>query len=92
MLLEESNEYFNAHGELIGITFKQYNENPETIDPQLLVPNNQGEIFIGYNESVGYVYTAGDYLFMRGSLRESIVQNGKLDCIARLDGSVTIWD
>lgn len=92
ILLEEANEYFNEHGEFMGITFLQYNENPETIDPELLVPNDNGEIFIGFNESAGYVYTAGDYLFMRGSLRESIVKNGKLDCIARLDGSVKIWD
>lgn len=92
VILEEVNEFFNVHGEFMGITFLQYNENPETIDPELFVPNDNGEIFIGYNESVGYVYTLGGYLFMRGSLRESIIQNGKLDCIARLDGSVTIWD
>lgn len=51
-----------------------------------------GELFVGYNESVGYVYVAGEYLYMRASLRESILVNGKLNCIARLDGGVTIWD
>jgi hypothetical protein len=92
ILMEEANEFFNAHGEWIGVTFKQFNEHPETINSDLLKQNEPGEIFVGYNESVGYVYVAGEYLYMRASLRESILVNGKLDCIARLDGGVTIWD
>jgi len=92
ILLEEANEYFNAHGEWVGVTFKQFNEHPETINPELLKQDEQGEIFVGYCESVGYVYVAGEYLYMRGSLRESLIENGKLNCIARLDGGVTIWD
>lgn len=92
VLLEEANEYFNAHGEWVGVTLKQFNEHPETINPGLIKQDVQGDIFIGYTESVGYVYAAGEYLFMRASLRESILENGKLDCIARLDGRLTIWD
>jgi len=92
ILLEEANEYFNAHGEWIGVTFKQFYEHPETINPELFKQNEQGGAFVGYNESVGYVYVAGEYLYTRASLRESILVNGKLDCIARLDGGVTIWD
>jgi len=92
ILIEEANEYFNAHGEWIGVMFKQFNEYPETISPELLKQNELGEIFVGYNESVGYVYVAGEYLYMCVSLRESIFVNGKLNCIARLDDGVTIWD
>ena len=92
VLLEEANEYFDARGKWLGITFKQFHEHPETIDPELLKPNEQGEVFVGYSESVGYVYTAGKYLFMRAVLRESLLLNGKLDCIARLDCGFLIWD
>ena len=92
LLIEELNEYFNAHGELVGVTFKQFQEQPETIDPELIKANEQGEIFIGYNESVGYIYVFKGQLYMRCLLRDSLIQNGKLDCIARLDGSVKIWD
>lgn len=92
ILLEEANEYFNAHGEWIGVTFKQFNEHPETIDPKLIKQNEAGEVFVGYNESVGYVYVTGEYLYTRASLRESILVNGKPDCIAKIDDGVTIWD
>lgn len=92
ILLEEANEYFNAHGEWVGVTFKQFNEHPETIDPKLLKQNNEGEVFVGYNESVGYVYVSGEYLYTRASLRESILVNGKLDCIAKIDDGIMIWD
>ena len=92
LLIEELNEYFNAHGELVGVTFKQFQEQPETINPELIKANEQGEIFIGYNESVGYIYVFKGQLYMRCLLRDSLIQNGKMDCIARLDGGVKIWD
>lgn len=92
ILMEEANEYFNAHGEWTGVTFKQFNEHPETINPELLKQDESGEIFVGYNESAGYVYVAGECLYMRASLRESILVNGKLNCIAKLDGGISIWD
>jgi hypothetical protein len=92
LLLEESNEFFNVHGEWVGVTFNQIYNHPETIDPDLMKPNAQGEVEIGEGESVGYVFVSGENLYMRSSLRESILQTGKFGCIARLDGDVTIWD
>ena len=91
-LIEEANEFFNAQGEWVGITFQQIYQYPESINPELMIPNAQGEIEIGFNESVGYVYVSEKYLFMPTSLRESIIQNGRLECIARLDSGVMIWD
>ena len=57
------------------VMFKQFNEHPETIDPKLIKQNEAGEVFVGYNESVGYVYVT-EYLYIRASLRESILVNG----------------
>jgi len=91
-LIEEANEFFDAQGEWVGVTYQQFFQYPESIDPELMIPNAQGEIEIGWSESVGYVYISGEYLFMRTSLRESIIQNGRLDCIARLDSGVMVWD
>ena len=91
-LLEEANEFFNIHGEWVGVTFKQFFEHPETIDPDLMKPNAQGEVEIGESESIYYVFVSSENLYMRCSLRESILQTGKLDCIARLDNGITIWD
>lgn len=90
-LIEEANEYFDSHGNWLGITFKQWNENPETIDPSL-VDEKDGGLKDGFNEAVGYVYVAGGHIYMHATLRESIIQTGKADCIVRLDDGVTIWD
>jgi hypothetical protein len=90
-LIEEANEFFDFQGNWLGITFKQWNEHPETIDPSL-IDEKDGGLKNGLNESVGYVYVTGEHLYMRAALRDSIIQTGKPDCIVRLDDGVTIWD
>ncbi len=90
-LIEEANEFFDRDGNWLGITFKQWQEHPETIDPSL-IDERDGGLKNGLNESVGYVYVAGEHLYMRATLRNSIIETGKADCIARLDDGVTIWD
>ena len=95
-LHEALNELFDAHGELLGITYRQLQNGD--YDPDLFEYNSQGEMALKegggsyYNESVGYVYVVGQYQYMRAALLESLIQNGEFDCIARLDGGVTIWD
>ena len=91
-LYEEANEFFDAHGQWLGVTFRQLQESPETIDPKLFEKSVDGMFFKGLNESVWYVYACGERLYMRAALRESLIQKGRLDCIARLDGGVTVWD
>lgn len=92
VLLEEANEFFDEEGRWLGVTFKQFQERPETIDPALFREDEQGMYFAGLNESMWYVYDCGGCLFTRPCLRESLIQKGRLDCLARLDGGVVIWD
>jgi predicted small lipoprotein YifL len=92
VLLEEANEFFDQNGMWLGVTFRQLQESAETIDPALFEQSEEGQIFKGLNESVWYVLACGEHLYMRAALRESLVQKGRLDCIARLDGGVVIWD
>ncbi len=61
LLIEEANEYFDSQGDWLGITFKQWHEHPETVDPALL-DEIDGGLKNGFNESVGYVYTVGEHL------------------------------
>ena len=94
-LYEELNEYFDAFGNLIGVTFSQLQNGD--YDPDIFEYNDQGEMVLNggaqyLNESMFYVNVAGEQLYMSATLRESLIQNGRLDCIARLDGGVTIWD
>jgi len=94
-LYEALNDLFDWHGNFIGITLKQFNEG--NFDPDLFEINDQGEMVLRGGgdplaESVGYVYIAGEYVFMRASLREAILQDGRFDNIVRLDGSLVIWD
>ena len=94
-LYEELNEYFDAFGNLIGVTFNQLQNGD--YDPDIFEYNDQGEMVLKggaqyLNESMFYVNVVGEQLYMRATLRESLIQNGRLDCIARLDGGVTIWD
>jgi len=91
LLLEEANEYFDTHGNWLGITFRQWLEHPETVDPSM-IDEKDGGLKNGFNESVGYVYAVGEHLYMRAALRESLLITGKVDCIARLDEDVIIWD
>ncbi len=91
VLLEEANEYFDAHGNWLGVTFRQWLDHPETVDPSM-IDEIDGVLKNGFNESVSYVYVAGEHLFMRAALRESIIKTGKVDCIVRLDDGVTVWD
>ena len=91
MLLEEANEYFDAQGDWLGITFRQWLDHPETVDPSMIDEKDDG-LKNGFNESVGYVYVVGEHLYMRASLRESLFKTGKVDCIARLDDGTVIWD
>ena len=39
-------------------------------------------------------FVIGGYAFVRGTLRESLLQNGRLDCLIRLDGpgNMRLWD
>ena len=93
-LYEEMNEYFDVHGELIGVTYSQM----ETGDynPDIFEDTPYGKVLRGgenyFNESVSYVLVVGDAVYMRGCLRESLRQTGSIDCIARLDGGLEIWD
>ena len=94
-LYEELNEYFDAHGNLVGVTFRQFDYGD--YDHDLFEYNDQGEQVLKgggsyYNETVGYVYVAGQYLFMRAALRESLVAKGEFDCIAWLTDGMAIWD
>jgi hypothetical protein len=94
-LYEALNELFDDHGNLIGVTLKQFNEG--IFDSDIFEINSQGEMVLKgggsmFAESVGYVYVAGEHLYMRASLREAILQNGKFECIAQLDGGMTVWD
>ena len=93
-LYEELNEFFDRHGNLIGVTFKQ-RQNGD-FDPDIFEDSEYGTVLKGgdyyFSESVYYSYIAGEHIFMRAVLRESIIQKGNPDCIARLDGGVTIWD
>jgi len=91
LLIEEANEYFDSHGNWLNLTFRQWAEHPETVDPSL-IDEKDGGLKNGLNEAVGYVYVVGEHLYMRATLRDSIVQTGKADCIACLDDGVTIWD
>jgi hypothetical protein len=94
-LYEALNELFDDHGNFIGVTLRQFNDGDYA--PDLFELNYQGEMVLKgggshFAESAGYVYVAGEYLFMRANLRESILQNGRFDCIARIDGGLIIWD
>lgn len=91
VLMEEANEYFDAHGNWLGITFKEWEEGSEKIDPSL-IDKTDGSLKNGFNESVGYTYVAGEYPYLRGILQKSLLETGKLDCIARLDDPISIWD
>jgi hypothetical protein len=94
-LYEELNEYFDAHGNLIGLTFKQFSSGD--YDPGLFEFNSRGEQVLKggggfFSESMFYVNVVGEHLYMRAGMRESLIQKGGLDCIARFDGGVAIWD
>lgn len=93
-LLEELNEYFDANGNLIGVTFKQMQNGD--YDPDMFEDTEYERVLKGgypfFNESVNYAYVAGEYVFMRGMLRESFIQKGSFGCIARLDSGLMIWD
>ena len=93
-LYEELNEFFDAHGELLGVTFEQMNIGD--YDPDIFEDTPYGKALKGggnfFNEAVGYVYVVGEHLFMRAGLRESMLQTGELDCTVRLDGGLVIWD
>jgi len=91
ILLEEANEYFDLDGNWLGVTFSQWLDHPEAVDPSM-IDKIDGGLKNGFNESVSYVYVAGEHLYMRAALRESLVKTGKLDCIARLDEGIVIWD
>ncbi|MCL2499117.1 MAG: DUF5050 domain-containing protein [Defluviitaleaceae bacterium] len=94
-LYEALNEFFDRDGNLIGVTYKQMNEG--NFNPDLFEFNSQGEMVLKgggepLSESVGYVYVAGEFLYMRASLRDDILQNGRFDSIVRLDNGLIIWD
>ena len=94
-LYEALNEFFDISGNLLGITFRQLNEGD--FDPDRFEYDNQGVMVLKgggdlYSESLGYVFVVGEHLFMQASLRESIFQNGRFTCIARLDGGIAIWN
>ena len=90
-LLEEANEFFDLHGHWTGITFRQFQEDPESVPPRYLDPRDGG-LKDCFNESLGYVYDAEGILLMRGTLRDSLLTWGRPDCIVRLDGGVSLWD
>jgi hypothetical protein len=94
-LYEALNELFDIGGNLIGVTLKQFNDGDFNSD--VFEFNAQGEMVLkggdgALSESVGYVYVAGEYVFMRANLREALLLNGSFDNIVRLDGGITIWD
>jgi hypothetical protein len=93
-LYEELNEYFDVHGDLIGVTFEQFRN--DEYDKDLFESDGYGGMNLkggGWfgSENVGYVYVAAGHLYMRAGLRESLIQNGSLDCIAILNDGAKSW-
>lgn len=97
-LYEELNEFFDSHGNLIGVTYKQL-EN-EGYDPDIfeyVKGERVGEYVlksggIFFNEYTNYIYVIGEHIFMCAGLRESLIQKGSMDCLVRLDGGLIIWN
>ena len=93
-LYKELNEFFDIHGDLIGVTYKQMETGD--YDADIFEDTPYGKVLKGgenyFNEAVSFVYVAGGNVYQHGLLRESIIQKGVLDCIARIDGDLMIWD
>ena len=93
-LYEELNEFFDVHGEFIGVTYKQLETGD--YDPDIFEDTPYGKVLKGgenyFNEAVSFIYVAGENVYIKAGLRESLKQKGALDCIARLDGGLVIWD
>ena len=97
-LYEELNEFFDSHGNLIGVTYKKMER--EGYDPDIfeyVKDERIGEwVLIGggifYNEYTNFIYVAGEHIFMCAGLRESLIQKDSMDCLTRLDGGLIIWD
>ena len=48
---------------------------------------------LGYVESFTYPVVIGDQVMARGCLRQSLVENGRLDCWILMDGAGgRVWD
>ena len=56
--------------------------------------DDQGQFLgFGYVESFLYPVVVGDRVMARGCLRQSLVENGRLDCWILMDGAGgEVWD
>lgn len=87
-VLSLSDQYFDIDGNLLGLTVDM--QITEIVDESLF--DDEGQ-FIGYSENCSYTYAIEDLAFARGSLRKSIFETSKLDCLILLDGGDgVVWD
>ena len=91
VVLALSDQYFDLHGNLLGITIAQLRNGLVELDESLI--NEQDGAFNGFSEQASYTYIVQDQAFNRGALRESILRTGKLDCWIMYDqnGGI-VWD
>ena len=92
-LLELSGEYFDDAGNPTGITLSQ----SESVDIDSLDESffdEQGQFLgFGYVESFTYPVVVGEQVMARGCLRQSLIENGRLDCWILMDGAGgRVWD
>ena len=92
-LLELSGEYFDDAGNLTGITLSQSESvDIDSLDERFF--DEQGQFLgFGYVESFTYPVVVGEQVMARGCLRQSLVENGRLDCWILMDGAGgRVWD
>ena len=91
-LLELSDEYFDEAGNLTGITLSQAEGvDIESLDETFF--DEQGQ-FLGFGYVESFLYpVVVEQVMARGCLRESLVENGRLDCWILMDGAGgQVWD
>ena len=90
-VLSLSPQYFDAEGNDLGITIRELRDGVVTPDESMIDPID-GE-FKGFCESVNYTYVIDGCVFSRGTMRNSLLQTGKLDCwIQCNDAEGNVWD
>ena len=90
-VLSLSPQYFDAEGNDLGITIRELRDGVVTPDESMIDPTDGA--FKGFCESANYTYVIDGCVFSRGTMRNSLLQTGKLDCwIQCNDAEGNVWD
>lgn len=91
VVLSLSDQYFDASGNLLGVTTAQVRDGKVKLDESN--SDNDKDQFNGACETSEYTYVVEDRAFSRGVLRESLLNTGRLDCwILYNNGGGVVWD